>query len=126
VPILGTDSTTTIDGIEHWANGNVTPESKNTLRLILDLYAKPKDQEFANVTKRWDIEWFWKVDKTRPDHDPLSKQQEFYALKSPKARRQPGDHVPHRQIPHSPVSVVVPPASPVTSSGAYPKRSSHS
>jgi hypothetical protein len=80
VPILETDSTTTIDGIEHWANGNVTPDSKNRIRLILDLYAKPKDQEFADVTKRWDIEWFWKVDKSRPDHDPLSKQQEFYGL----------------------------------------------
>jgi hypothetical protein len=58
----------------------VTPESKNKIRLILDLYAKPKDREFANITKRWDIDWFWMVDKTGPKHDPLSKQKEFCAL----------------------------------------------
>jgi len=80
MPILETDSTSTIDGIEHWANGNVTSESKSRIRLILDLYARSKDQQFANVTKRWDIEWFWKADKSRPEHDPRSKQQEFYAL----------------------------------------------
>jgi hypothetical protein len=53
VPIIETDSTTTIDGIEHWAKGNVTPDSRNRVRLILDMYAKPKDREFANVSKRW-------------------------------------------------------------------------
>jgi hypothetical protein len=80
VPLLETDSTSTIDGIEHWANGNVTSETKSRIRLILDLYARSKDREFVNVSKRWDIEWFWKVDTSRPEHDPLSKQKEFYAL----------------------------------------------
>ena len=41
VPIVETDSTTSIEGIEHWANGNLTPESRHRIRLILDLYAKP-------------------------------------------------------------------------------------
>jgi hypothetical protein len=59
VPIIETESTTTIDGIEHWANGDVTPESKNKIRLVLDLYARSKDREFVNLTKRWDIDWFW-------------------------------------------------------------------
>jgi len=80
VPILETDSTTTMDGIEHWANGNVTAESKNRIRHVVVMYAKPKDQEFANLTKRWDIDWFWMVDKARPEDDPLRKQKEFYAL----------------------------------------------
>jgi hypothetical protein len=80
VPIIETDSTTTIDGIEHWANGNVTPDSKHKIRLILELYARPKDQEYADLRRRWDIDWFWTVDKTRSNRDPLSKQKEFYAL----------------------------------------------
>jgi len=80
VPIIETYSTTTIDGIERWADGNVTPDSRNRLRRILETYAKPKDQEFANVTRRWDIDWFWTVDKSRSHDDPLSEQREFYAL----------------------------------------------
>jgi len=80
MPVIETDSTTTIDGIERWADGNVTPDSKKKLRQIVDAYAKPKDMEFANVTKRWDIDWFWTDDKSRPKHDRLSKQKEFYAL----------------------------------------------
>ena len=80
MPIIETDSTTTIDGIEHWANGNVTSESKNKIRLILDLYAKSKDTAFANISKRWDIDWFWKVDTTGPTHDPLRNRKEFFAL----------------------------------------------
>jgi hypothetical protein len=80
VPIIETDSTTTIDGIEHWASGNVTSESRNKMRLILDLYARSKDREFASMTKRWDIDWFWKIETTGPTHDPLRKQKEFYAL----------------------------------------------
>jgi hypothetical protein len=80
VPVIETDSTTTIDGIERWADGNVTPDSKDKLRYIVDAYARRKDGEFANVTKRWDIDWFWKLDKTRPEDDPLGKQKEFYAL----------------------------------------------
>jgi hypothetical protein len=70
VPIIETDSTTTIDGIEQWAKGNVTPDSKKKIRLILDLYARPKDKEFTNVTKRWDIDWFWMVDKSTSNHGP--------------------------------------------------------
>ena len=80
VPIVETDSTTSIEGIEHWANGNLTPESRHRIRLILDLYAKPKDREFANVTKRWDIDWFWTDDSSGSVHDPLGRQKEFYAL----------------------------------------------
>lgn len=80
VPIIETDSTATIDGIEHWASGNVTFESKNKIRHILDLYARSKDREFATITKRWDIDWFWKVDTTGPEHDPLHNRKEFYAL----------------------------------------------
>jgi hypothetical protein len=80
VPIIETDSTTGIDGIEHWASGNVTLESKNKIRLILDLYARSKDTEFTNRTKRWDIDWFWKADTTGPSHEPLSNRKEFYAL----------------------------------------------
>ena len=80
MPIIETESTTTIDGIEHWASGNVTPESKNRIRLILDLYVRSKVGEFASRTKRWDIDWYWKVDTTGPTHDPLNKQKEFYAL----------------------------------------------
>jgi hypothetical protein len=56
---------------EHWSNGNVTSESKNKIRLVLDLYANSKDREFANINKRWDIDWFWKVDTTGPEYDPL-------------------------------------------------------
>ena len=63
MPIIETDSTTTIDGIERWANGKVTPDSRHRIHLILDMYAKPKDQEFANVRRRWDIDWFWTVDR---------------------------------------------------------------
>jgi hypothetical protein len=80
VPIIETDSTTTIDGIERWASGNVTPDSRNRIHLILDMYAKPNDQEFANVRRRWDIDWFWTVDTSRSNDDSLSKQREFYAL----------------------------------------------
>ena len=80
MPIIETESTTTIEGIEDWANGNVTPESKNRIRLILDLYARSKDTEFANITKRWDIDWFWKVDTTGLPQDPLNNRKEFYAL----------------------------------------------
>ena len=80
MPILETDSTTTIDGIEHWAKGNVTPDSRTKIRLILDLYANSKNQEFASITKRWDIDWFWKLDTTEPEHDPLRNRKEFYAL----------------------------------------------
>ena len=80
MPIIETESTTTIEGIEDWANGNVTSESKNKIRLILDLYARSKDTEFATITKRWDIDWFWKVDTTGLPHDPLNNQKEFYAL----------------------------------------------
>jgi hypothetical protein len=80
VPIIETDSTTTLDGIEHWANGNVTSEGKNRIRLILDLYVRSKDQEFASRTKRWDIDWYWKAETTGPTRDSLNKQKEFYAL----------------------------------------------
>jgi hypothetical protein len=80
MPVLETDSTNAIDGIEHWARGNVTPASRNKIRHIVDAYAKLKDREFANVAKRWDIEWFWMVDMTRREHDPLRKQKEFYSL----------------------------------------------
>jgi hypothetical protein len=79
VPIIETDSTTSIDGIEHWAKGNVTPDSRNKIRLIL-VYANAKDREFANVTKRWDIDWFWPVDGSGSAYDPLGRQKEFYAL----------------------------------------------
>jgi hypothetical protein len=80
VPILETDSVSTIDGIQHWAQGNVTSESKELIHQILEAYVKPKNREFANVTKRWEIGWFWKIDESRPEHDPLSKQKEFYGL----------------------------------------------
>jgi hypothetical protein len=80
VPIIETDSTTTLDGIEDWAKGDVTPDSRNKIRLIRDIYATPKDREFANVVKRWDIDWFWTVDTSGSAHDALSRQKEFYAL----------------------------------------------
>jgi hypothetical protein len=80
VPIIETDSTTSIEGIELWANGNVTPDSRNKLRLILDLYANSTNQEFANVSKRWDIDWFWTAEKSGSADDLLDKQKEFYAL----------------------------------------------
>jgi hypothetical protein len=51
VPIIETESTTTLDGIDHWANGNVTSESKSKIRLILDLYARSKDTEFASTRR---------------------------------------------------------------------------
>ena len=75
MPVLETDSANTIEGIDDWAKGNVTPDSQDKIHNIVDAYARSKDKEFANVTKRWDIEWFWKVDETRPKHDPLSKQK---------------------------------------------------
>jgi hypothetical protein len=78
--LLETDSVNTIDGIERWAQGNVTPESKDMIRHIVEAYVKSKDAEFANVSKRWEIGWFWKTDESRPKHDPLSKQKEFYGL----------------------------------------------
>jgi hypothetical protein len=80
MPLLETNSVNTIDGIQHWAQGNVTPESKDLIRRIVETYVKPKDTEFANVSTRWEIEWFWKIDASRPTHDPLSKQKEFYGL----------------------------------------------
>ena len=80
MPIIETDSTTTIDGIEHWAKGNVTPASRTKIRLILDLYAKLKDREFASVAKRWDIDWFWADDGSGSLHEALGRQKEFYAL----------------------------------------------
>jgi hypothetical protein len=46
----------------------------------LDLYARSKDREFASITKRWDIDWFWKLDTTGPEHDPLRNRKELYAL----------------------------------------------
>ena len=46
----------------------------------LDLYARSKDREFASITKRWDIDWFWTVDRSGSADDPLGKQKELYAL----------------------------------------------
>ena len=80
MPVIETDSTTTIDGIEHWANGNLTPESRHRIRLIVDMYANPKDREFANVTKRWDIDWFWTDDRSGSAGAPTGRRKEFYAL----------------------------------------------
>ena len=76
VPIIENDSTSTIEGIEYWTNGNLTPESRQQIRLVVDMYANSKDREFANVTKRWDIDWFWKVDRTGPAHARLRNRKE--------------------------------------------------
>jgi hypothetical protein len=48
--------------------------------LLLQLNARRKDLEFTNVTRRWDIDWFWMDDRSHSKHDLLSKQKEFYAL----------------------------------------------
>jgi hypothetical protein len=63
-----------------FVTGAVRAAREESIRAIVDMDAKLMEREFANVTSRCDIEWFWTVDETCPEHDLLSRQKEFYAL----------------------------------------------
>jgi hypothetical protein len=56
------------------------PNIDNKIRQTSYGVARAEDREFASITKRWDIDWFWKVDATGPERDPLHNRKEFYAL----------------------------------------------
>jgi hypothetical protein len=60
VPETTTETVSDITAVAAWARQNASSADQTRVHMIIETFARAKQQQFANQPTEWEIDWFWR------------------------------------------------------------------